>query len=247
MKDMKDFVPKFLLDSVDEAFKTLELDSKGKLYDILTEPKTEETAKLIRLVNYVSTSDIDILAVLGKYVMQGRKRLIFDRDYTVYTRWDALLDMVAKVNKLFAELEKDLCQQTPVVIQDKERITEYKGFYDSIVRFHLDTTDGGGEDIHINLRMKVQGHERKTLFYCSFTDSFDSRTNYKNNWRTKFKSVINVGLPNNVWVPSEVNIDEIIDKHGDSIDSAIFSLLSKLTTISTEALPGSVMVSSARK
>lgn len=50
-----------------------------------------------------------------------------------------------------------------------------------------------------------------------------------------------------MWVPSEVNIDEIIDKHGDSIDSAIFSLLSKLTTISTEALLGSVMVSSARK
>ena len=239
MKDMKDFVPKFLLDSVDEALETVGLRTKPTLYNVLTSKETKETKKLIKLVDYASSEHADILAVVGKYITEGKNRGEFDDVHTLYTAWDSLLAQVDKINARIANLETALSMQALEIVGDKERITEFKEAFADSVYFKLELTDTILiEETQINLNIYNSYGIAVNAFSGRFTEGFDSVMNYnKTPWVTIFKqSVAGKGL-------GEAEVDEFIEKHRDDIDSDIFALLLKLTNISTSLFPGSILIS----
>ncbi len=239
MKDMKDFVPKFLLDSVDEALETVGLSTKPTLYNVLTSKETKETKKLIKLVDYASSEHADILAVVGKYITEGKNRGEFDDVHILYTAWDSLLAQVNKINARIANLETALSMQALEIVGDKERITEFKEAFADSVYFKLELTDTILiEETQINLNIYNSYGIAVNAFSGRFTEGFDSVMNYnKTPWVTIFKqSVAGKGL-------GEAEVDEFIEKHRDDIDSDIFALLLKLTNISTSLFPGSILIS----
>lgn len=239
MKDMKDFVPKFLLDSVDGALETVGLSTKPTLYNVLTSKETKETKKLIKLVDYASSEHADILAVVGKYIAEGKNRGEFDDIYTLYTAWDSLLAQVNKINARIANLETALSMQALEIVVDKECITEFKEAFADSVYFKLELTDTILiEETQITLNICNRYGTTATVFFGSFTEGFDSVMNYnKTPWVNIFKqSVEGKGL-------REAEVDEFIAKHRDDIDSDIFALLLKLTNISTSVFPGSILIS----
>lgn len=239
MKDMKDFVPKFLLDSVDEALETVGLSTKPTLYNVLTSKETKETKKLIKLVDYASSEHADILAVVGKYITEGKNRGEFDDVHTLYTAWDSLLAQVDKINARIANLETALSMQALEIVGDKERIMEFKEAFADSAYFKLELTDTILiEETQIILNICNRYGTNATVFFGSFTERFDSVTNYNRTpWVNIFKqSVAGKGL-------REAEVDEFIAKHRDDIDSDIFALLLKLTNISTSVFPGSILIS----
>lgn len=239
MKDMKDFVPKFLLDSVDEALETVGLSTKPTLYNVLTSKETKETKKLIKLVDYASSEHADILAVVGKYITEGKNRGEFDDVHILYTAWDSLLAQVNKINARIANLETALSMQALEIVGDKERITEFKEAFADSAYFKLELTDTILiEETQIILNICNSYGIAVNAFSGRFTEGFDSVMNYnKTPWVTIFKqSVAGKGL-------GEAEVDEFIEKHRDDIDSDIFALLLKLTNISTSLFPGSILIS----